>query len=636
MQPMRRPQGIAMVVALTIILILSVVSGLIFTRTINDLRASRDNTALAQAVNLARGGAVAASALLSNEVRASLETLVRSANPSLGGISTSDIWYYGGNDVLPNPATVASRLSLLAASLQTEVNSLICNRNFAPDGSGATVQVRIYFVRSSVCGQPFPAGAELPSGYVVDNDNNPATPLTRQTQGYALPYVMVVTASPGTPYQRNVVVQGEYRFLLTNGSFARYALFTNRHRTKSNTAVWFTSGTLFDGPVHTNERLRFSFNPWFGGYVTSAGCTDAGVSNCNGSTNPGAFFGSGSTTTFLSPSQMTNPNAPSWTSGGVTHAPTFEGNPRVNWQEPFIPMPANAQNQRNAAIAGGLYLNFDVARLTLYAGDANGTTPTCDSSGVCTPATSPYQYIEVCRTSSCTGTNRELYRYGSDGALYRQVGSSWVLVRASFNGVIFADGSINNLTGPARASSGNPNTAPPALASFAQITVANAGDGKNIQIRGDLKYQSPACSGTPTRSGNTVVRPTCNNLSADNILGVYSQDGDILLGDGTNNSLQDLTIHGVLMASRGEVTVQNYDSISPRGAIRLQGGIIQYTYGAFGQFNSSTGQMTSGYARQFAYDPRMQDRAPPFFPTTGVVQVSVATPLSFGQREQVY
>ncbi|WP_233498308.1 DUF4900 domain-containing protein [Meiothermus sp. QL-1] len=633
---MRRSEGIAIVVALTIILVLSVVSGLVFTRTMNDLRASRDNTAVAQAVNLARGGAVAASALLANEVRMALESLVRSASPSQGGISTSDIWYYGGNDILPNPATVATRLSLLAANLQNSVNTLICNRNFAPDGSGATVQVRIYFVKTSVCGQPFPAGAELPSGYVVDNDNNPATPLTRQTQGYALPYVMLVTASPGTPYQRNVLVQGEYRFLLTNGSFARYALFTNRHRNRANTAIWFTSGTLFDGPIHTNERFRFSFNPWFGGYVTSAGCTDAGESSCNGSISPGAFFGSGSSTTFLAPSQMTNPNAPSWTSGGVTHAPTFEGNPRVNWQEPFIPMPANAQNQRSAALAGGLYINSDVARLTLFAGDASGNPPSCNSAGVCTPATSPFQYIEVCLTASCTGSSRLLYRYGSDGILYRFSGVQWVVERIGFNGMIFAEGSINNLTGPSRSNSSDPNTAPPALASFAQITVANAGSGKNIQIRGDLKYQNPACTGTPTRSGNTVTRATCSNLSADNILGVYSQDGDILLGSGDNNSLQDLTIHGVLMTSRGEVAVQNFSSISPKGAIRLQGGIIQYTYGAFGQFNSSTGQMTAGYARQFTYDPRMQDRAPPFFPTTGVVQVSVATPLSFGQREQVY
>ncbi|MFC6919627.1 DUF4900 domain-containing protein [Meiothermus taiwanensis] len=637
MQPMRDRQGIAIVVALTVILLLSVVSTLMFTRSINDLRTSRDNTAMAQAINLARGGAVAATALMSSEVRASLEGIVRSADPSLGGISTSDIWYYGGNATQPIASTVAARLALLANTLQTSLNAAICNRNFAPDGSGATVQVRVHFTTAPACGQAFPASAQLPSGYVVDDDNNPATPLTRQVQGYALPYVMVVTASPGTPYQRNVMVQGEYRFLLTNGSFARYALFTNRHRTRSNRSVWFTSNTLFDGPVHTNERFNFSFNPWFGGYVTSAGCTNAGASSCAGSISPGAFFGSGNNTTFLSPSQMTNPNAPSWTSNGITHAPIFEGNPRVNWQEPFIPMPDNNQNQRNAAQTGGLYFNSDIARITLYAGDASGTPPTCNASGVCTPATSPYQYIEVCLTAACTGTNRQLYRYDASGTLYRFNGS-WpgVLVRVGFNGMIFADGSIDNLTGPARSDASNPNTAPPALASFAQITVANAGSGENIRIQGDLKYQSPACSGTPTRNGGTVTRATCNNLSADNILGVYSQDGDILLGNGTNTSLQDLTIHGVLMTSRGEVAVQNYNSIAPRGAIRLQGGIIQYTYGAFGQFNSSTGQMIQGYARQFTYDPRMQDRAPPFFPTTGVVQVSVATPLSFGQREQVY
>ena len=351
MQPMKNPQGIAIVVALTVILLLSVVSGLIFTRTMNDLHTSRDNTAQAQAINLARGGAVAASALLANDVRASLESIVRSANPSLGGINTSDIWYYGGNNTQPSASTVATRLALLASSLQTSVNSQICSRNLAPDGSGATVQVRIHFTTAPACGQPFPSAAQLPSGYVVDNDNNPITPLTRQVQGYALPYVMVVTASPGTPYQRNVLVQGEYRFLLTNGSFARYALFTNQHRNRANTAVWFTGNTLFDGPVHTNEHFRYSFNPWFGGYVTSAGCTNAGASSCSGSISPGAHFGAGSATTFLSPSQMTNPNAPVWTSGGATHAPVFDGSPRVNWQEAFIPMPTNAQNQRDAATA---------------------------------------------------------------------------------------------------------------------------------------------------------------------------------------------------------------------------------------------------------------------------------------------
>lgn len=640
MQSISKPRGMAIVVALITIMILTIISSLIFTRSMNDLRTSRDNTAMAQAINLARGGAVAASTILTNDVKANLEAIVKSGNPSIGGASTSDIWYYGGNGTLPNTATVATRLATVANSLQSGVNTLLCNLNLAPDGSGATVRVRVFFVTSTACGDAFPPQAKLPAGYVVDNDNNPATPLTKEVQGYALPYVMVVTASPATSYQRNVLIQGEYRFLLSNGNFARYALFTNQHRTSGNTSVWFNSNTLFDGPVHTNERFRYSFNPWFGGYVTSAGCTNAGASSCSGSISPGAYFGSGSNTTFLSPSQMANPNAPSWTSGGNTHAPTFEGVPKVNWQESFIPMPPNAQNQRDRAIESGLYFNYNISRLTLYAADASGTRPTCNSSGVCTPSTSTYQYIEVCKTSTCTGSNRELYRYSSHGGpLTKYNGVSWAtspVAVSSFNGMIFSEGDISNLTGPPRTSSNNPNTAPPALASFAKITVANAGTGDDISILGDLKYQAAPCSGTPTRSGNTINRATCDDLDAENMLGVYSQDGNIYLGDGTDSSLQDLTIHGVLMASRGEVTVKNYDSINTRGAIRLLGGIIEYNYGAFGLFNSSTGQNTAGYARQFTYDQRMQNRAPPFFPTTGVVQVSVATPVSFGQREQVY
>lgn len=258
----------------------------------------------------------------------------------------------------------------------------------------------------------------------------------------------------------------------------------------------------------------------------------------------------------------------------------------MNWQEPFIPMPDNNQNQRNAAQTG-VCTSTPISPGSPCTQGMPAGHPHLQRLGVCTPATSPYQYIEVCLTAACTGTNRQLYRYDASGTLYRFNGS-WpgVLVRVGFNGMIFADGSIDNLTGPARSDASNPNTAPPALASFAQITVANAGSGENIRIQGDLKYQSPACSGTPTRNGGTVTRATCNNLSADNILGVYSQDGDILLGNGTNTSLQDLTIHGVLMTSRGEVAVQNYNSIAPRGAIRLQGVLSSTPMGPSGSLTA--------------------------------------------------
>jgi len=637
---MRQPKGIAIVVAMIVISILTVIGGLIFTRTVGDLRSSRDNGAIAQAVTLARGGAVAAGAFLSNNVRASLESIVRSPSAATGGASTTNLWAYGGNNSQPDRGLVATNLKVVASALQTQINSSICLANYAPDGSSATVTVRVFFTKNASCGTAFPSSLSLSDGSIQDDDNNESTPLNPSNQVYALPYVMVVTASPGNDYQRNVVIQGELRFTVGNQSFARFALFTNQHRTSSNAKVFFTDKTLFDGPVHTNESFYFAFDPWFGGYVTSAGCTNAGVSSCSGTTTAGAYFGPRNTV-FKTPTQMINPTAPSIAAGGVINAPKFDGNPKVNWSEGFIPMPVNNQDQQTAASSSGLYISSSAYSVKLFAGDSSGNSPTCNTSGVCTPNASPYQYIRVCTTSSSCS----LYRYSSeDGPLYKQnTNGSWPSspLVSRFNGMIYANGSINSLSGPTRSSSfpNDPKTAPPALASFAKITVANAGAGNNIQIKGDLKYENSPCTGFPTRNPDgTVSRPSCNNLSAENVLGVYSQDGNIMLGDGTDNSLQNLTVNGVLMTSRGQVTVNNYSSITPRGNINLLGGIIEYNYGAFGQFDSSSGNPISGYGRQFTYDQRMLNpgSAPPFFPTTGVYAVSTATPLSFGQREQVY
>lgn len=73
---------------------------------------------------------------------------------------------------------------------------------------------------------------------------------------------------------------------ITKDSFARYALFTFRHtgwrdqgqpgETGSAIGdVWFTSDTVWYGPVHTNEYFRFYRNPrFYFGEVTMAGATN--------------------------------------------------------------------------------------------------------------------------------------------------------------------------------------------------------------------------------------------------------------------------------------------------------------------------------------------------------------------------
>src|SRR5690606_26101835 len=178
-----------------------------------------------------------------------------------------------------------------------------------------------------------------------------------------------------------------------------------------------------------------------------------------------------------------------------------------------------------AAVSSGLNINRDVSRLELWAADASGNPLVPNGSGGYT-STSTYQYIRV-ETSQGTTT----YRYVEGGPLQRRSGANWVTHTAQFNGVIYVDGDVSRFTGPARvpSDSSNPDNAPPALASFAQITVA-ADD--HIRITGDLKYETPPCSGVPTRNADDSVTPaTCDNLDAVNVLGIYTQDGNVLIGN---------------------------------------------------------------------------------------------------------
>ncbi|MFN4074052.1 MAG: hypothetical protein ACK4G4_11670 [Thermus sp.] len=334
--------------------------------------------------------------------------------------------------------------------------------------------------------------------------------------------------------------------------------------------------------------------------------------------------------------------APSYTNAYGTHAPEFTAG--VDWGSPFIPLPVNNQAQKTAAQTAGLYFQRGVLNLTLERKCVNNLTQLEVPCALPLPTdVTKYQYISVtyCTNSNCSQTASSTYRYGSDGKLYQRVMqnniASWEPVQRNgtdvyFNGVIFSEGEVRSLSGPARTNPNDPNTSGPALADFAQITVAAS---STIRITGDLKYESPPCTGTPTRNPNGTVSPaTCDNLSVRNVLGVYSQDGDVLI---SQNAPRDLHLHGSFMSAQGVVQVENYNSIPEKGSVFLLGGIIEKYYGAFGTFNSQTGQNSTGYGRAFTYDKRfLQGLAPPYFPTTGLDQVINVVAFSYGQREQVY
>ena len=315
----------------------------------------------------------------------------------------------------------------------------------------------------------------------------------------------------------------------------------------------------------------------------------------------------------------------------------------MSWDAPEIPFPTNSNDQAAAAQQAGLFINSSNSTVVLSTGVGEAAS---------VMAGQRYQGITV----TAGGTTTE-YRVledtvnGGPGALLRRVAGVWTPVLNNlvpptpitrFNGVIYGNGGIASLRGPARVPAGstNPNDAPPALASFAGVTVVSNND---IRITGDLKYTDNPCDGVLSRNSNgTINVPNCSSdpLAQKNVLGIYSSGGAVRIGAGNSNSSlnvpTDVQIHATIMADE-TVEVENYTSVScSLGTAYILGGVIQRQYGAFGRFSSASGACTSGLGRSFTYDQRMLNGlAPPFFPTTSMTNLMPSRQvIQYGQSEQ--
>lgn len=362
-------------------------------------------------------------------------------------------------------------------------------------------------------------------------------------------------------------------------------------------------------------------------------------------------------------------------------SPTLIDYSKTDFTAAYKPLPANENDQRAAAESGGLLLG-DAVGVELLAGDSSGNplteyeagTPRADE-GKWKETASTYQYIRLLKNktttrqectwdwysadykqgnrwyptaeyNSASAANRgtsgsgnstryyvrkqacedvvetevvtgDEYRYGADKKLYKKTASGgWSFIKNDFNGVIYG-AKFDILRGPERpenSSDGAISKVPPALASFAGVTIASTND---VRIDSDLVMSNTPC----TFAAQRLVPPCVKR--PDNILGIYSQSGDVLFSTKTPNNLN---IHAAIIASEGEVTVEGFDTRAPQGNIKLIGSLIENWYGAFGQFNTgNSAVLTRGYGRDFTYDQRLKEGiVPPFFPVSPRWKVEAA------------
>ena len=129
---------------------------------------------------------------------------------------------------------------------------------------------------------------------------------------------------------------------------------------------------------------------------------------------------------------------------------------------------------------------------------------------------------------------------------------------------------------------------------------------EEITILGDLTYS---------------VNPTSDSSSID-LLGLVSE-GDVVLDKNAHKytGSQDVDIHAAIVALNTSFYVEDYSSGGVKGTINLLGGITQENRGAVGTFNSSSGNIVSGYSKNYQYDNRLKGTIPPAFPREAIFSI---------------
>ncbi len=385
-------------------------------------------------------------------------------------------------------------------------------------------------------------------------------------------YYRIETTGTSKGVSQEIVLSGDFTVHIQKDNFAKYALFTDHHTMKDGKSVWFTSKTNFAGPVHTNDKLSFAFNPsgTFDGLVTQQ--------------NTKAQFYDGGHVKLLDADYYSNIDVPIFNEGFLRGQSQIvlsssiqkddvknqaTGGQSINTDGIYVP------NDGQTTV-GGIYIRGS-ATIAMGVDASDRATYTIKQS-------TATKTIVVDRTAQKT--------------IISQTGKSDIIYSGLPNGIddvgtiLYVDGKVSGLAGTVQRDS--------------EVTVSAESE---IEITNHIQYAdyTPAV-GTPGAAG--YVPPNANN--AKNLLGILSWGGDVLIG---SSAPKDINIHGIVLARNGVFQVYNYSGSKVRGTATLLGGAITQFYGAFGTFDVS-GKMISGYGRNFVYDDRtLTGASPPYFPT---------------------
>jgi hypothetical protein len=358
-------------------------------------------------------------------------------------------------------------------------------------------------------------------------------------------------------------------------SFGLYAYFTDRETSSlSSGNIWFASSDRIRGPAHSNNAQSSEFqinwgtstSPIFEGMLTS-------VAN----------------DITYSPRRPSNETEFQRIYMAGSHGYQLGVDP--------IPLPDSTTDQRNAAWGGTS--GFPTSN-GVYVRDNGGVYIRGDCTIAMSVQNGTTQVLTIVRGSTTFTVTINRYT----GTMTRRQGTGSTVSYSNTTGVIYCTGNITSLSGTI--ADNTLNGAGSEIQARNSLTIAtDVNAGKYINLTNTLTHNTQINFGQPMTSSNNI-RPGTLGLIARNII--------VDSAAPTNMQIDAVLLAGSNSYSDGSFYVEDYNTRQPVGTLRVTGGIIQKARGPVGTISGST--ISTGYRKDYFYDPRIAENPPPIFPIT--------------------
>jgi|GEM_PF-1713354 len=429
-------------------------------------------------------------------------------------------------------------------------------------------------------------------------------PPSSSTEAFNKVYTITCVGHAGYSNSRRTI-ETKIRVL----SFAGFAYFSDEEKNPSGDTIWFRTGDVIDGKMHSNDFIHVSGTPHFLGEVSTPQDEIDYMENYHtrlvggvlDNNNPDfdEIFQSDETTYGLTLSADYIDLPKNREISGTEYARSLENialgpsSTDVTGKGVYLPKSGNNIN-------GGIYINGDVEKLILGTdAEPGGNSKISIKQNIGTQYSPNNVVTEIITDEVFRST--QVTKYDKFGVVMAGYPVSY---NGISNGVLYVGGEVKDLQGDD--SDGGLQ---------GKLTIAASGD---ITIGGDILYSDRidhAIDFSSEEADLSLVNDSLGLVSEGDIIVEKNAEGS----DGSDN----IEIDAILMALGTSFKYEDYTDLM-KGTLKIFGAFIQKIRGPVGTFSSSSGAKVSGFTKDYHYDQRMASTdpdipsmIPPYFPTTG-------------------